>query len=91
MNILSGRQSRQDVKTFLASREIRLFTETSGNLHILTRLSAREIFHRILSPRKLQKYFSFLFYVWDTLLVARLVEALLYKPVGRGFYSRWCH
>ena len=23
--------------------------------------------------------------------VAQLVEALLYKPKGRGFDSRWCH
>jgi uncharacterized membrane protein len=23
--------------------------------------------------------------------VAQLVEALLYKPEGRGFDSRWCH
>jgi len=26
-----------------------------------------------------------------TLLVAQLVEALLYKPEGRGFDSRWWH
>jgi hypothetical protein len=26
-----------------------------------------------------------------TLLVAQLVEALSYKPEGRGFDSRWCH
>jgi hypothetical protein len=26
----------------------------------------------------------------DTLLVAQLVEALHYKPEGRGFDSRWC-
>jgi len=26
-----------------------------------------------------------------TLLVALLVEALRYKPEGRGFDSRWCH
>jgi len=26
-----------------------------------------------------------------TLLVAQLVEALRYKPQGRGFDSRWCH
>ena len=25
------------------------------------------------------------------LLVAQLVEALRYKPEGRGFDSRWCH
>ena len=24
-------------------------------------------------------------------VVARLVEALRYKPEGRGFDSRWCH
>ena len=23
--------------------------------------------------------------------VVQLVEALRYKPEGRGFYSRWCH
>jgi hypothetical protein len=28
---------------------------------------------------------------WGTLLVAHLVEALRYKPEGRGFGSRWCH
>jgi len=27
----------------------------------------------------------------STLLVAQLVEALCYKPEGRGFYSRCCH
>jgi hypothetical protein len=26
-----------------------------------------------------------------TLLVAQLVEALRYKPEGRGLDSRWCH
>jgi hypothetical protein len=26
-----------------------------------------------------------------TLLVAQLVDALRYKPEGRGFDSRWCH
>jgi hypothetical protein len=26
-----------------------------------------------------------------TLLVAQLVEALRYKPQGRGIDSRWCH
>jgi hypothetical protein len=29
--------------------------------------------------------------VWGTLLVAQLVEALRYKPEGRGFDSQWCH
>jgi hypothetical protein len=29
--------------------------------------------------------------IWGTLLVARLAEALRYKPEGRGFDSRWCH
>jgi hypothetical protein len=28
--------------------------------------------------------------VWGTLLVAQLVEALCYKPEGRGIDSRWC-
>jgi len=26
-----------------------------------------------------------------TLLVAQLVEALRYKPEGRGFDPQWCH
>jgi hypothetical protein len=30
-------------------------------------------------------------FTWGTLLVAQLVEALRYKPEGRGFDSRWCH
>jgi hypothetical protein len=30
-------------------------------------------------------------YVGCTLLVAQLVEALRYKPEGRGIDSRWCH
>ena len=42
---------------------------------------------------------SWLFYLTPPLLprsilvhaVAQLVEALLYKPEGRGFVSRWCH
>jgi hypothetical protein len=29
--------------------------------------------------------------IWDTLLVAQLVEALRYKPEGRDFDSRLCH
>jgi hypothetical protein len=32
-----------------------------------------------------------LFPFGDTLLVAHLVEALRYKPEGRGFDSRCCH
>jgi hypothetical protein len=28
---------------------------------------------------------------WGTLLVAQMVEALRYKPEGRGFDSRWRH
>ena len=30
-------------------------------------------------------------YMWGTLLVAQLVEALRYKPEGLGFDSRCCH
>jgi hypothetical protein len=26
-----------------------------------------------------------------TLLVGQLVDALRYKPEGRGFHSQWCH
>jgi hypothetical protein len=29
--------------------------------------------------------------VRGTLLVAQLVDALRYKPEGRGFDFRWCH
>jgi hypothetical protein len=29
--------------------------------------------------------------IWGTLLVAQLVEALRYKPEGRGFDFRWFH
>jgi hypothetical protein len=34
-----------------------------------------------------------LFAVWVFMVraVAQLVEALRYKPEGRGFDSRWCH
>jgi hypothetical protein len=39
--------------------------------------------------RNLKKNFNF--YSGGTLLVAQLVEALRYKPEGRGFDSRWCH
>jgi hypothetical protein len=28
--------------------------------------------------------------VWLHSMVAQLIEALLYKPAGRGFDSRWC-
>jgi len=28
---------------------------------------------------------------WRGYAVAQLVEALRYKPEGRGFDSRWCH
>jgi hypothetical protein len=28
---------------------------------------------------------------WSTLLVAQLVDALRYKPKGRGFDIRWCN
>jgi hypothetical protein len=43
--------------------------------------------------RKFQfNYYFFPYYCSrGTLLVAQLVEALRYKPEGRGFDSRWCH
>jgi len=28
---------------------------------------------------------------WGTLLVEQLIEALRYKPEGRGFFSLWFH
>jgi hypothetical protein len=30
-------------------------------------------------------------FLWGMLLVAQLVEALRYKPEGRGIDFRWCH
>jgi hypothetical protein len=33
----------------------------------------------------------FLVELWGTLLLAHLVEALRYKPEGRGFDFQWCH
>jgi hypothetical protein len=32
-----------------------------------------------------------LFFFLSLAAVAQLVEALRYKPEGRGFDSRWCH
>jgi len=43
----------------------------------------------VLEKRKI--YFAPQRDFWGTLLVAHLVEALRYKPEGRGFDSRWCH
>jgi len=36
-------------------------------------------------------FISYLTVNWGTLLVAKLVEALHYKPEGRGFDFRWGH
>jgi hypothetical protein len=30
-------------------------------------------------------------FIYEGYAVAQLVEALRYKPEGRGFDSRWCH
>jgi hypothetical protein len=38
-----------------------------------------------------QTNFNESFHCGVTLLVAQLVEALRYKPEGRGFDPRWCH
>ena len=35
-------------------------------------------------------YYYHYYYYWGH-AVAQLVEALRYKPEGRGFDSRWCH
>ena len=35
-------------------------------------------------------YYYYYIIIWGH-AVAQLVEALLYKPEGRGFDSRWCH
>jgi len=35
-------------------------------------------------------YICIYIYIWGH-AVAQLVEALHYKPEGRGFDSRWCH
>jgi hypothetical protein len=34
---------------------------------------------------------TFIYYMYNMYAVAQLVEALCYKPEGRGFDSRWCH
>jgi hypothetical protein len=39
----------------------------------------------------LSEIILYLLEIWGTLLVAQLVEALHYKPEGRGFDSRWFH
>jgi hypothetical protein len=36
------------------------------------------------------KIFFIIYSFWGTLLEAQLIEALRYKPEGRGFYSPWC-
>jgi hypothetical protein len=41
--------------------------------------------------RAAQFYLSYTGNQRGTLLVAQLVDALRYKPEGRGFDSRWCH
>ena len=47
--------------------------------------------HRFSSLSRLKHELRFVqVCVWGTLLVAQLVEALYYKPEGRGFDSRWC-
>ena len=49
----------------------------------------------MLDPQKSQLNLAPLFLVGSTryggYTVAQLVEALRYKPEGRGFDSRWCH
>jgi hypothetical protein len=44
------------------------------------------IYHLKYIKKKQQIHFS----IWGH-VVAHLVEALRYKPEGRGFDSRWCH
>ena len=41
--------------------------------------------------RTVQPVVSNLMCIFLNLEVAQLVEALRYKPEGRGFDSRWCH
>ena len=36
-------------------------------------------------------YIYIYIYIYRGHAVAQLVEALRYKPEGRGFDSRWCH
>ena len=38
-----------------------------------------------------KRAFSYGYYEMSGYAVAQLVEALRYKPEGRGFDSRWCH
>jgi len=46
---------------------------------------------RMTTRAMFRKFISTLSVICGTLLVAQLVEALRYKPEGRGFDSRWCH
>ena len=49
----------------------------------ITNLKMSQLFNVLL--------FDSMLYNWGTLLVAQLVEALRYKPEGRGFDFRRCH
>ena len=40
---------------------------------------------------RLGVFFNLPHYMRQGYAVAQLVEALRYKPEGRGFDSRWCH
>jgi len=42
-------------------------------------------------PAKRRNLYFTLYVQWMGHAVAQLVEALRYKPEGRGFDSRWCH
>ena len=52
------------------------------------------ILHMMTQSFECNTFISYLQTVLDVLwghAVAQLVEALRYKPEGRGFDSRWCH
>ena len=72
-------------------------TGPSGNImhhhaeHANKLLSANLFFIRI-SKKKIISLYNILFPNGDAgHAVAQFVEALRYKPEGRGFDSRWCH
>jgi len=50
-------------------------------------------FHRSIHRHYYYYYYYYYYITWIILehTVAQLVEALRYKPNGRGFDSRWCH
>ena len=65
--------------------------QTSGcksRMQISTRQRIKTTEHSIQASSSSSYYYYY--YYWGYAVV-QLVEALRYKPEGRGFDSRWCH